>query len=556
VCHYRIIEINNLEPLKIGAIGTQSTYTEPTAEYIPGSTIRGALIGQLIRLQLFNDSTKSDILLGMECYNAYPYFENTFYLPKPFHLRIDKHEWRKAKVNNEEKLKLFDLLEEKENKEIGKNQLEYSFITVENDCLRGRKVAKEYRLHHSTGNNQKPKQTHTSNQPDSESKERENLFRYQAISTGQSFRAILKYKAELEQQMNALLKENRILYFGGSKGSGYGKSQMRTVTKPLQDYREIKEALGIKSFPKNNRDEIIITCLSDCLFRNDFGQPINHLSEKYLYDLTGKEAKLERQFIRTGQTEGYNTTWKARYPKETTVKAGSILKYSFPEGLTSDEIHSLIDFLEEQPAGGRTQDGYGWLGVNIAYPEKLLIDEKKSAADEDVHIDLDELLKKERIKNTFEILKTGMQEAKERWLMMLFTQLFRPAGEGRQREFFISDGLNKHQMKNMEDLIDDWIKSKGGKNSNKAEGKVKTILERYYANDNQLFFLKGSNLTEVFNYLDGSPNETLREFANMKLNTQRGSLFYFNEEKAEEQFIADLLKTGLYIERMRRDKDE
>jgi hypothetical protein len=42
----------------------------------------------------------------------------------------------------------------------------------------------------------------------------------------------------------------------------------------------------------------------------------------------------------------------------------------------------------------------------------------------------------------------------------------------------------------------------------------------------------------------------------MKLNTQRGSLFYFNEEKAEEQFIADLLKTGLYIERMRRDKDE
>ncbi len=546
---YRIVEITNLEPLKIGARGAQSTYAEPTAEYIPGSTLRGALISQLIHLGLFDDNTKSGFLLGMECYNAYPYSDGVFYLPRPFHLRVDKHEWRKARAHGKKMMPLSNLWQEKGNTSGAKNQPEYSFIAVEHelgeekrDALRGKNVIKEYRLHHSTCKSQV--------------QEPENLFRYEAISAGQKFWGILKYNKELEPQFNALLGEKRIIYLGGSKGSGYGKSEIKTVDGPLGEYDEIKQLLGIKSSPKNSDEgnsemEIVITCLSDCLFRNEWGQPINHLSEQYLYGLTGKYPTLERQFVQTGKTEGYNTTWQARYPKETTVKAGSVLIYSFAEGLTSEEIQRLEGTL----LGSRNQDGYGWLGVDLYYPEYMLLDDRKENS-----IHLEELLQEKPVSETFKILIGGLKDAKERWLKMLFGQL---SGnfydDNKNKALIISLKLNNSQLKNMEDLIDDWVKSKEKGNPYRLEDKSKTILERHYINDKTLFSLNDCDLNRIWNYLKGNSNDELRGFANITLSTQRGSLFYYDiddKEQAARKFIADLVKTGLYIERMGRGRNE
>lgn len=549
--HYRIVEITNLEPLKIGDRGAQSTYAEPTAEYIPGSTLRGALIGQLIRLGLFTDNTKNDFLLDMECYNAYPYSAGDFYLPRPFHLRVDKHDWRKARALGEERKLLSNLWQEKGNVSDAKNQSEYHFMVVEQyelngekrDVLRGKNVMKEYRLHHSTYKSQ--------------SQEPENLFRYEAISAGQKFRGILKYKKELESQINTLLVVTRIIYLGGSKGSGYGRSEINAVDVPLEKYDEIKQLLGIKSSPKNNEEgdngrEVLITCLSDCLFRNEWGQPIDHLSEHIIYDLIGKKAKLEKQFIKTGKTEGYNTTWQARYPKETTVKAGSVLIYSFAEGLTSEEMQRLEGTL----VGSRNQDGYGWLGVDLYYPEYLLFDERKEDKGKK-DVCLEELLQEEPVSETFKILIGGLREAKERWLKMLFSQLSGNFYDDKNKALIISLELNNSQLKNMEDLIDDWTKSK--KNPDRSEGKAKTILERYYINDRTLFSLNDCDLNRIWNYLKGNSDAELREFANITLSTQWGSLFYYDiddKEQAARKFIADLVKTGLYIERMRRGRNE
>ena len=551
MCYYRIVEITNVEPLKIGARGAQSSYAEPTAEYIPGSTLRGALIGQLNRLGLFNDSTKSDFLLRMECYNAYPYSAEAFYLPRPFHLRVNKHEWREAKALRNEKVSLSNWLEEQEKQSEAKNHPEYRFMTVKQDRFQGKKVAKEYRLHHSTCKSQLP--------------EPENLFRYEAISAGQKFRGILKYTEALDAQINTLLGEARVFYLGGSKGSGYGKSEIKTVKGPLRDYKYIKQFLGIKSFSENNENEITITCLSDCLFRNEFGQPINHLPEQYFYELTGKYPILEKQFIQTGQTEGYNTTWRARYPKETTVKAGSVLRYRFAEGLTADERQKLSK-LEEKLVGSRIQDGYGWLGVDLYYPKDLLPNEAsdnksdvRSKEENDIH--LEALLQEESLKETFKILIGGLQEAKERWLKMLFSQLFDDKG----KNLIIALELNSSQLKNMEDLIDIWCESKAKNNPEDRGIKTKSILDRYYVNDKDLFSLKECDLKGIWDYLIGNhkennyPEEKLREFAHRTLSSQRGSLFYFDfqdKEQAARQFIADLVKTGLYIERMRRGKNE
>lgn len=528
---YRVVEIKNLEPLKIGARGNQSIYSEPSKEHIPGSTIRGAIIGEMIRLKLFTDEAKNNILLNMECYNAYPYFSDALYLPTPFHLRIDKHKWREGKTKEmEPKLELSNLLKEKEE---GKNQLEYPFVTVKDNKLFGKRIKKEYRFHHFKHN------------PDSKDKEKENIFRYQAISPGQTFKAIIRYDEVLEEEMETLFKNPLLLYLGGSKGSGYGKSEI-IATKSMVDFKEVKKELGLTFDKENKKNEIIITCFSDCLFRNEFGQPVNYIPEGYFSGLDDGEVKLERQFIQTGKTEGYNSTWKARYPKETTLKAGSVLKYVFEKELTETEISKIIDSIEKRPIGSRTQDGYGWLGVNIKYPEHVNISEDSPFNEEvtENKININSLAKDDKVDQTFHILLSGLDEAKKRWLSTLYSLMKNE--DTAENIIRISKELKKSQLRNMEDLIEEFLES------GEIETENNIILDRHYTNDNNYFSLNGYNLKVICEFLNGN-NEKLKEFADKKLNSQQGKLFYYKEkkDKKDKKFIADLVKRALYIERMR-----
>ncbi|GAE90408.1 RAMP superfamily CRISPR-associated protein [Acetivibrio straminisolvens] len=574
---YSVIEIRNLEPLKIGAIGRQSKYSEPSTDYIPGSTIRGAIIAQLIKSGLFNDESKNDFLLGMECYNAYPYAEGHLYLPIPMHLRVDKHEWRKIKktMNNDGEITLADLFEVES--KIGeskiKNYPEYSFVTEENGCLRGIKIAKEYRLHHSTTKNRLNEDAEKNNKENDNSRERENLFRYQAISVGQVFRGIIKYNLKIEEQMRDLFKEKRIIYLGGSKGSGYGKSEMECLSESLTDFEEVKKTLGIKLDLKDNDEkkneeneknekeikELVITCLSDCIFRDKYGQPIGELPECYFKKVTNKKAELKNKFVKTGCTEGYNTTWKARYPKETTLKAGSTLKYTFSEALNSDELKKLKEYLEEKLIGSRTQDGYGWLMVNVNYPKKMFIKEKRVTVNfnNGSNIDLDSILSEDERRATFNVLLNGMGEAKKRWLNMLCFRYFENAGnenyiDNSDERFYISDKLNTSQLKNMEDIVDKWLNCDNQEQKKLIDSEEIKFNRSYYRID-EYVSVAGQNFYQVMEYLCGRKpnNEMLESFAEKKLNTQQGKLFYFDKENKErnKEFIADLLKHGLYIKR-------
>ena len=151
-----------------------------------------------------------------------------------------------------------------------------------------------------------------------------------------------------------------------------------------------------------------------------------------------------------------------------------------------------------------------------------------------------------------------MEEAKDRWLKMLFTRLYENLGEDK---LAISDDLLKYQIKNMEDLIDKSQELLNNKNLNNLErkkeiGKEETILKRYYINDSNFLSLNQVNFKKIWEYLIGNSNDELTKFANKKINSKQGKLFYFNRVQAERQFIADLLKTSLYIERMRRDNNE
>ncbi|HBC96778.1 MAG TPA: hypothetical protein DC034_08305 [Clostridium sp.] len=540
MCRYRVIEIENCEPLKIGSRGYQSTYSEPTTDHIPGSTIRGALIREMIRLGLFDDTTKNDILLKMECYNAYPFYNKTTYIPKAFHLRMNKHEWREKKIKeNEEPLTLCNLLEEDET---AKNPLSYSFIAIKDNKIFGKNVDKEYRLHHFT----------YSLNP--ENKEQENIFRYEAISSGQSFKGIIRYDEELENKMETLFEKKFAAYLGGSKGSGYGKCQI-CAEESMDNFIDVKNNLGIDYEKENNTKEVVITCLSDCLFRDEFGQPVNYIPKSYFFNLVNKGIKLENQFIQTGQTEGYNTTWKARYPKETTIKAGSVFKYIFKEDLTENELSELIYFLEGSLLGSRTQDGYGWLGVNIKYPKKLNIVED-SQIKNNTDIKQDEILfdfSDPKISQVLNIISLGMDEAKKRWLNVIYSSIKNKEDTNEiNGKIIISNKLNNSQLKKMESIINEFLEHE------KITGE-NIILKRDYTNDRDYFSLNECNFTDICHFLNGKSKEEYKKltvFAENKLKSRQGNLFYSKEkqQRRKEIFIAELIKNSLCIEHMKGER--
>lgn len=512
---YRIIKIKNHEPVKVGASGNKTTYTEKSCDYIPGSTIRGALIGRMIYKNLFTEETKKKILLHMFCFNAYPAGEDRIFFPVPFHLRVDKHELREKRTNQDSTIKMSDAMEGvKENK--AKNALPYSFICTAGDKeeSKGLNVRKEYRLHNSTVKN-------------ADKKERENIFRYEAMCSGQSFWGIVGYEDCLEEIINELFKEELPVYLGGSKGSGYGKSSIYSESEATVGFEVVKNKFEIKNSTERTDRTITVTCLSDCIFRNRAGQPVNYIPE----EIIGSEAKLEASCIQSGLTEGYNTKWNARYPKETTLKAGSAFRYSFSEEISTEKIRSIKEKLEQKLWGSRTQDGYGWLGADLAYSLNLSLQPVGTAyeADKDLVKLKQEIEQDEKAKKVFSIITKGLEDAKKRWLTQLVLNTFE---EEAGKKLII-----RIEQKSRLQYIKRFFKKEVSAHAHMTD-----------LNNREKFAWCNCSGKEIFGYLNKEKQKSnFLEEVEQIFKTQKADLFYYGKEEQHKEFVKDFILTALDV---------
>lgn len=525
---YHVIEIINREPLKIGAGGNKANQIEPSKDHIPGSTIRGAIIRELDRRDMFQKQ-KNQVLLGMYCYNAYPFGQEELFVPAPFHLRVNKHEWRKNKMLKAEVAPVYELSSNSSGQ--AHNELEYRYVAIKDDRLIGTKVEKEYRLHHNTHKKH-------------DEQKRENLFRYQAIAPGCVFRSLIQYDDQLYDCFQNIFKESLFLYLGGSKGSGYGLCEVRAIGEAA-DVEKANHILGLTYKRMSHPEYLQITCLSDSLFRNEYGQPVPYIPESYIEYLTGmKVYREDRQYIQSGLTEGYNATWRARYPKETTLKAGSVLWYRWKERPNDLQFQEIIKKMEGRLHGFRTNDGYGWLAVNWIYPYQLQIEpvncHRELHLKSEIHMSPSEQLEEERTQ-TVSILFQGLEPAKKRWLNYICSRLLEEGD--RQTEhvhtLVISQHLKSTQLQRMEEVL--------------KEKKYGEFMERPYHKDNQMLSINRCNFIEIITYLRNQENSRLTSFAQHYLNERKGSLLYHDKEDKEREFIRELLIEALYIRRREKE---
>lgn len=583
---YRVVEIINLEPLKIGAGGNKQNQTEPTMEYIPGSTLRGAFMGGILskKADSGSEETVRNILSKIRFYNAYPYSGCKMYTPSPRHLRVDKHKWRKEKADfaksvgegnskSESKgVKLIDISKhddmasvEKNREQRGKNSLEYRFLSARDGSLEGLSVKKTYRLHHNI-----KKGIDENGKLD---EERNNIFRYEAMEKRQVFRAIISVEYRFEDALKALddfISNTTRLTLGGSKTSGYGACSMSHVELSFDDYGEAAKAAGL-SWEKKFEEgaNIMITCISDCIFRNEKGQPSGFMRESELEKYFGK-VKFEKGFIDTGITQGYNSKWGLRHPKETSVKAGSVMIYSLDKGkgMPEGELKDAVMRFEERLHGERTQDGFGWMAVNIDYPQELNISPANPFAnaaqkEKKAHGNADGAENTYgKVKNTIDVITRGLSQSRKNWLAYIVekdSQLSRGQDVDNKCAITMPKSIGSSRIRNMMGILEKAIRSfEKGQSFKCMDGGAK--MTRDGLSDKKRFAVAGRNFSEIIAYLEGCENGSengenpLESYAKNKLSTKKGSAFYaaFCEKTRDKLFLAELAHQAMYIETMRR----
>lgn len=342
---YLFYKIDTVEPVKMSG-QNKAEETQGSLDYITGSSIRGAMIGQYERIFKINLSENADIkrklLKDVFFLNAYPMSTDSLTgkairtLPAPFCFyankkNLDAYDGTAISVRCG-----FD--KTAANPENERICCAEPFVYFGSDTVYGVKVEKEFKMHVSVN----PSKNHGLERA---------MFRYETILPGQSFCGAVIVKNETMAEKIKKLVSNGMFYLGGSKGSGYGRVRMTLLN-------DVEEETVFESEWGQGQNEIYIYYVSDALLLDEYGNLTGHLPEKLIETTLGiNHVKYEGGFGRTVNITGYNSSWRSAMPQMTGIKAGTLQKYSF-DGDTS-RLKEKVRLLQEKGIGLRRQEGYG-----------------------------------------------------------------------------------------------------------------------------------------------------------------------------------------------------
>lgn len=338
---YLIYDIENEEPIKISTTLMQLD-NEFTRSYIPGSVIRGAYIANYINIknvENINEGIHKEKLLkgGVKFLNAYPLINENRAFPFPKCFYSSKDDIKKYKKYKEMNICIL----EDDSKESLERVRGFEFVDFDfySESLQVTSIEKINNIHIK--------------------KETKNkIFRYEAISPNNRFRGIIKLEDEryIDETKEILLKG--LFYIGGSKGSGYGKCEVKNIElkdgNPELEYF-LKEMDIEEDFLKDEQRLTLYTT-SDIIFRDNKGRYKTSIDEDYIKEKLGlDEIKYENSFIETEYFTGFNNKWGYKSPILNGIKAGSIFLYSIKGKLDFELVQAFM----EEGIGERESEGFG-----------------------------------------------------------------------------------------------------------------------------------------------------------------------------------------------------
>lgn len=335
--------------------------------YIPGSVIRGALIGRYLKRHSLQDA---DILQDESVqrlfFNGSTQFLNAYLeeakgkrtLPIP-------RSWRKEKGANLP-CQVFDLSQNIP-EDTSLKAVDGEFCTVERESYLvtlytvGKRINIHNLRHRRRGRAVPDKLDAAGNVVEAGEGA---VFRYEAIDAGQTFQAVILCKDADEQTLTDLLTPAD-LWLGGSQSAGYGHTKILKIG-TVANWNET----GIQPKQRCDRDTLIVTLLSDLILQDEQG---HYVADPKLVaqQLSLSETQLTSNYTRTTLIGGFNRKWGLPLPQVQALAAGSVLMFD-NVSVTAEQIAAW----EEWGLGDRRVEGFGriainWLGEHATFNAKL-----------------------------------------------------------------------------------------------------------------------------------------------------------------------------------------
>jgi CRISPR-associated protein Csx10 len=333
-----VYTIETLQPVKVATQGSQ-TDVQSSTDYLPGVTLRGALLAKYFRqnngtVDLDTDRTQRQRWLNGDTrfLNAYPLVDGERGMPFPNHLFAAKAAMKLHDSGSSQTLKVKSLFEATLFDD-DKRAAYGGFIARVGTERQRISVTKKFHLHVSL-------------------QEMQNnlLFRYEAIEPNQRFQAVIHHADEALVAFVEGLKGHEI-YVGGSRSSGYGRCRIVSVTFTPDEERGFQALSAGESF--------MVFAQSDWLLRDAYGFPSTSLAAVQLASwLGGADLQLKAigSAVQTTEVGGYVEKWGSTMPLQTAVQKGSVFAFEIVAG--SIDLMKA-DALQRRGVGDRRLEGFG-----------------------------------------------------------------------------------------------------------------------------------------------------------------------------------------------------
>ncbi len=331
--------------------------------YIPGSMIRGGLIGRYMKQRHLRelDLNSSEVrrlffeASSIRYLNAYLLSrEGKRTLPVPLSWFKDK-DAQLPEPGALNPMPIYDraIVDELPD-EFTPKRVEQKFCTVDDESVVLYSEKRRINIH-NLRDRKKGKGT----------EEEGEIFRYEALDAGQTFQAVILYQEQDEAIIQQLL-DKPDLWLGGSQSAGYG--HLKITEKKFYAPHSWHE-IGI-SPEERLQENLTVTLLSDTLLRDDdSGQPTANatLVGQAIQEILNKTL-LSPSLVYANSTliGGFNRKWGLPLPQVPALSAGSVFVFE-NIALTPQEIRQL----EAQGIGERRVEGFGQIAVNWIQEEEL-----------------------------------------------------------------------------------------------------------------------------------------------------------------------------------------
>lgn len=353
-----LVTIKTLQPILATSFQGDPN-SDVSYDYIPGSMIRGAVIGRYLQhkkvreLDLTDSETQRLFFQSNHTryLNAYLVSQKgqrrTLPIPRSWYKPKD------AEIKEDTVTKVYDLSLEQDDEQEFLKVIRDQFCAFEDNYVR--LYTPERRINiHNTRDRQKGRSSKREGQPNSEGE----IFCYDALDAGQIFQSIILCEEQDIDLLEQLLREPD-LWLGGSRSAGYGHTR---ISYEIQNSWQEFQALGDEA--DVDADHLTITLLSDTLLRDANGQPSTDptLIAAAINAACGSSLPTPKpEHIFSSQTfvGGFNRKWGLPLPQVPAARAGTVIVFENAT-LTEEQIQQL----HWQGIGDRRNEGFGRVAIN------------------------------------------------------------------------------------------------------------------------------------------------------------------------------------------------